>query len=211
MHWRVHRCDPQRISHHSDSPSSHSTGVEGNLNVDRSIQLGPSGHLRCTQNTSHSAAEGRTRISVLRVPPRSATDTVHNSSALQLNTSALVLGGLRPRPSPSPIRHGLHRLHRRLLHAVLHAVLLHVCRVKRGRCSLGDVVRGLLYYPLADGAGRGGPRQEAALCLIWRWRGVLEGAFGRRKPLWGRLHCTKPPWAAVFYMAAMLNIIGCCA
>ena len=144
-------------------PSSHSTGVEGNLNVDRSIQLGPSGHLRCTQNTSHSAAEGGTRISVLRVPPRSATDTVHNSSALplQLNTSALIPGGLA-QPSPSPIRHRLHRLHRRLLHAVLHAVLLHVCRVKRGRCSLGDVVRGLLYYPLADGAGRGGPRWPAA-------------------------------------------------
>ena len=41
----------------------------------------------------------------------------------------------------------------------------------------------------ADGAGRGWHRLEAALCLIWRWRGVLEGELADGSPCGGR-HCT---------------------
>ena len=48
-------------------------------------------------------------------------------------------------------------------------------------------------------AGRGWPRLEAALSLIWRWRGVPEGGAASAEAS-GRL-CPKAPWAAVFHMA----------
>ena len=65
--------------------------------------------------------------------------------------------------------------------------------------TCGEIKAGVESASQLTEAGRGWPKLEAALCLIWRWRGVLVGELAQgsgrlvstegRTPSPGRTRC----------------------
>ena len=57
--------------------------------------------------------------------------------------------------------------------------------------TCGEIKAGVESASQLTEAGRGWPKLEAALCLIWRWRGVLEGELADACMRSGRLVSTE--------------------